>query len=591
MSSSIPKTFQRACQSPRKTWPRQIIQMPGCARAEPGFSAWLPPRTGRSLAAVCLALLSLAAGISAAQPSAVLPANIQEQVARGKLLYLQSCVMCHQGQGQGTPGSIPPVAKSDFLSANRERVIKALCEGMSGTIMVNGVTYNGFMPPAVLNDQQVADLLTFVLNSWGNNGGSVQSQEVEKIRKTSQFKTYEQLRQANEFQPLPRPPEGWALREVARLTNHASRITSDGQGKTLYALCVNGDVWRVNIATGLLKQILWGARYLDLKLGDPFIVGFTMDPQGRLWIVSNQRNEKVTPHRAEVIIYRTTSTEIGEPANPQPWFQTHYPWGTGNHHGVGCIGFGPDGHLYVTSGSRTDGNDPAWDDPKISHAGEDPLTACIWRFDPKSDRPQLEVFARGLRNAYGFCWNDQGEMFATENGPNADAPEELNLIEKNRHYGFPYKYSNWEKKVYPHTPEAGPEMEFTLPILNLGPDACLTGAPLYTFDPHSSPSGIVFLGDGFPAGFRGTFLVGRFGILLPQPRDYGFDLLQVRLDKNAAGKHQATIKTLLEPLARPVDVHLSGRGKVYICEYTRSVTFKGSTALPGRILELSAQAD
>ena len=104
----------------------------------------------------------------------------EEQIARGKLVYAQTCVVCHQAQGQGTPGAFPPLAKSDFLAANRDRVIKGLCEGLSGTITVKGVTYNGFMPPAVLNDQQLADVLTFVLNSWDNAGGSVSAGRSKK---------------------------------------------------------------------------------------------------------------------------------------------------------------------------------------------------------------------------------------------------------------------------------------------------------------------------------------------------------------------------------------------------------------------------
>ena len=212
-------------------------------------------------------MLGSAAHLIAADPP---DAQVKEKrLGRGKLLYLQSCVVCHQNQGQGTPGSFPPLAKSDFLLKERERVIKGLCEGLNGPITVNGASYNGFMPPAVLNDQQVADVLTFVLTSLGNDGGPVDPEEVASIRKKTQFKTYEALRQANEFQPLAKTPVGWKLREVARLPNHATRLASDGKGKTLYALCGNGDVWRTDVASGATRQILWGSRYLDAKLGEP----------------------------------------------------------------------------------------------------------------------------------------------------------------------------------------------------------------------------------------------------------------------------------------------------------------------------------
>jgi glucose/arabinose dehydrogenase len=257
---------------------------------------------------------------------------------------------------------------------------------------------------------------------------------------------------------------------------------------------------------------------------------------------------------------------------------------------VGHIAFGPDGFLYVNSGSRTDGNE-AGDDEHYSKAGETPLTACIWRLDPRREsQPEIEIYARGLRNAYGFAWNEQGEMFATDNGPDADAPEELNQIKAGAHYGFPYHFSNWAKKPYPYTPDPPAGLEFVPPIANLGPDGGCAGGPLYTFDPHTSPSGIVFLGKGFPAAYRGTFLVARFGNLIERTKDAGFDILQGRLRKNERGVYEAHFKTFLAPIARPVELHLSGKGTVYICEYSRQIQNKGYNGmLPGRILELKAK--
>jgi hypothetical protein len=100
----------------------------------------------------------------------------------------------------------------------------------------------------------------------------------------------------------------------------------------------------------------------------------------------------------------------------------------------------------------------------------------------------------------------------------------------------------------------------------------------------------VFLGDDVPAKWRGSFILNRFGNFIRTPKDNGgFDLLQVKLQKNEKGVYEAHVYTVLTPLGRPIDVHHSGRGKLYICEYSRPTNNAGSYSLPGRILELSFQ--
>jgi len=519
-------------------------------------------------------------------------AGLSQQLAKGRLLYLQHCVLCHQSAGQGSPGVFPPLARSDFMMADKARSIRVLVEGMSGEITVNGVKFNGVMPPAVLDDQQLADVLTFARNSWGNSGDAVTPDEVKAVRARSRYPDLKVLLQASAYAPLPKPPAEFTLREVARLNENGTRLASDGSGKSLYVLSANGNVSRVDLPTGRLTQILWGDQYLDLKRGDPFAVGLTLDRQKRLYLVVNQRNESGPLVTNEVTLYRTTATSpSGDPSSPQPWLRTTYPYGIGPfNHAVGHIAEGPDGFLYVTSGSRTDGNE-AGQDARYFAGGEVPLTACIWRLDPRADTPEIEVFARGLRNAYGFCWDAEGRMFATDNGPDAHAPEELNHLERGGHHGFPYQFSDWTNKPYAHTPEAPPDLKFTRPVANLGPDGGFSGLPLFTFDPHSSPAGIVHLGDEFPDGYRGTFLLVRFGNLIALPKDVGFDLLQAKLRPDGAGRFEGAFTTALAPLARPLDVHLSGKGRIYLLEYTRTLDNKGNLPmLPGRILELAVKA-
>ena len=98
------------------------------------------------------------------------------------------------------------------------------------------------------------------------------------------------------------------------------------------------------------------------------------------------------------------------------------------------------------------------------------------------------------------------------------------------------------------------------------------------------------MGEDFPAGFRGTFLLARFGNFIRSLKDsVGFDVLQAKLRRNADGKYEAEVHSFLAPLGRPLDVHVSGKGKVYICEYSRATNSTASFALPGRILELAVK--
>jgi nitrite reductase (NO-forming) len=98
---------------------------------------------------------------------------------------MQTCFVCHQPNGLGFPNQIPPLARSDVLMRDKADVIRGVLQGRSGKLVVNGKTFDSQMIPfaATLNDQQIADLLTYVRSSWGNsdtNGTS--AAEVRAIR-------------------------------------------------------------------------------------------------------------------------------------------------------------------------------------------------------------------------------------------------------------------------------------------------------------------------------------------------------------------------------------------------------------------------
>jgi nitrite reductase (NO-forming) len=109
-----------------------------------------------------------------------------EQVEAGKKLFLGTCSVCHQQEGTGIPSVFPPLAKSDFLMADKKRSIEIALNGLTGPLKVNGADFNSTMPPmSQLNDDEIANILTFVRNAWGNDGEAVTPQEVSAIRATT----------------------------------------------------------------------------------------------------------------------------------------------------------------------------------------------------------------------------------------------------------------------------------------------------------------------------------------------------------------------------------------------------------------------
>src|SRR5690606_9588787 len=110
--------------------------------------------------------------------------SFEEQMEFGKQAYMQTCFACHQGEGQGVPNAFPPLAKSDYLNADVDRAIGVVLYGLTGEITVNGEKYNSVITRQSLSSDEIANVLTYVCNSWGNSKQVVTPAMVEKVKKS-----------------------------------------------------------------------------------------------------------------------------------------------------------------------------------------------------------------------------------------------------------------------------------------------------------------------------------------------------------------------------------------------------------------------
>lgn len=110
--------------------------------------------------------------------------TLSKSMARGKEIYTDFCMQCHLPDGKGTGTIIPPLAGSDWLIDKRKESIQSIKYGLNGPIKVNDKTYNNVMTSQGLEDEEIADVMNYIMNSWGNTQEKmVTAEEVAKIEK------------------------------------------------------------------------------------------------------------------------------------------------------------------------------------------------------------------------------------------------------------------------------------------------------------------------------------------------------------------------------------------------------------------------
>jgi mono/diheme cytochrome c family protein len=105
-------------------------------------------------------------------------------VLRGQKIYEQTCLTCHQADAGGVPGMTPPLQKSPYVQGPSVKLIGIVLNGLNDGVEIDGESYSNPMPPfsAVLKDQEIADVLTYLRSHFGNKAGAITVSQVNKIR-------------------------------------------------------------------------------------------------------------------------------------------------------------------------------------------------------------------------------------------------------------------------------------------------------------------------------------------------------------------------------------------------------------------------
>jgi glucose/arabinose dehydrogenase len=343
--------------------------------------------------------------------------------------------------------------------------------------------------------------------------------------------------------------------------------------------------------------------------------GMAFGPDGALFVVANRT---VGQNRTQAIIRRGKPSGDGFDwatlASTEPYPMSATPF---DHLFNGIVASDDGKWVFVNSGSRTDHGEVEANNGAFPDLREVPLTSAIFRLPAGAQDLQLPndeaglkqyLFADGTRNAYDLAFAPGGELFATDTGPDADFPDELNLIREGAHYGFPWRFGNQDNpqqfagydaskdkhlsqdftavKSGTYHDDPGfpkPPAPFVDSIANAGPaavhyrddgaerDAAADGQELHTFTPHRSPLGLVFAdSDRMPADLRGadgtlSAFVLSWGAAGGTLSDKGQDLLHMVLKRNG-DSYTATTTQLAAEFQNPIDAVLI-ENRLYVLDF------------------------
>jgi glucose/arabinose dehydrogenase len=404
------------------------------------------------------------------------------------------------------------------------------------------------------------------------------------------------------------------LREVVDVGSGGVKLVLNPVDGKLYYLQPRSGIYRVDLGPTPATSIVVGTVSLP---GNP--AGLAFGPDGSLYVVSNQ---PLVGHMTQATVSRGVVDAAGHytwntlaATEPYPLSETAFD------HLYNGVTVSPDGKwVFVNAGARTDHGEVEDAQGVFTNTRDVALTARIFRLPSDAltltlpnDEAALStlgvVYARGTRNAYDLEFAPNGDLFAVDNGPDSDYPDELNWIRPGLNYGFPWRFgkqdnpqqfanydSSQDKRLQPDfvAVQTGtyhndptfptPPGAFADPVQNLGPaatqyragdgsphDAAAEGQAQYTFTPHRSPLGLVFATDTqLPADLRpdGASLsafVLSFGAAGGTLTDKGQDLLHLKLTKQG-DNYQAVTTQIARGFSNPVDAVLIAN-RLYVLDH------------------------